>query len=105
MEEKLQQQLDYLLEKYTELLLGETNPDVKEEVRQWILYTHIAKACLRSSNIGINPTRTPKRASKLRYSTLNSSMKHTETIKSFRHQREVPEAFAEKESIKAPFNS
>ena len=78
MEEKLQQQLDGLLEKYTELLLGETNPDVKEEVRQWILYTHIAKACLRSSNIGINPTRTPKRASKLRYSTLNSSMKLTE---------------------------
>lgn len=37
MEEKLQQQLDGLLEKYTELLLGETNPDVKEEVRQWIL--------------------------------------------------------------------
>ncbi|KNX32427.1 hypothetical protein AFK74_14990 [Bacillus amyloliquefaciens] len=44
MEEKLQQQLDGLLEKYTELLLGETNPDVKEEVRQWILYTHIAKS-------------------------------------------------------------
>ncbi|MFZ7634356.1 YusU family protein [Bacillus velezensis] len=37
-------QLDGLLEKYTELLLGETNPDVKEEVRQWILYTHIAKS-------------------------------------------------------------
>lgn len=44
MEEKLQQQLDGLLEKYTELLLGETNSDVKEEVRQWILYTHIAKS-------------------------------------------------------------
>ncbi len=43
MEEKLRRRLDGLLEKYTELLLGETNPDVKEEVRQWILYTHIAK--------------------------------------------------------------
>ncbi len=44
MEQKLQEQLDGLLEKYTELLLGETNDELKEEVRQWILYTHIAKS-------------------------------------------------------------
>ncbi|MBT2574770.1 YusU family protein [Bacillus sp. ISL-51] len=44
MEEKLQQQLDGLLEKYTELLLGETDHELKEEVKQWILYTHIAKS-------------------------------------------------------------
>lgn len=44
MEEKLQQQLDGLLEKYTELLLGETDYELKEEVKHWILYTHIAKS-------------------------------------------------------------
>ncbi|PKJ59230.1 MULTISPECIES: YusU family protein [Bacillus] len=44
MEQKLQEQLDGLLEKYTELLLGETNDELKEEVKQWILYTHIAKS-------------------------------------------------------------
>lgn len=36
MEQKLQEQLDGLLEKYTELLLGETNDELKEEVKQWI---------------------------------------------------------------------
>ncbi|MFD3200789.1 YusU family protein [Bacillus sp. LR_5] len=44
MEQKLQEQLDGLLEKYIELLLGETNDELKEEVKQWILYTHIAKS-------------------------------------------------------------
>lgn len=44
MEQKLQEQLDGLLEKYTELLLGETSNELKEEVKQWILYTHIAKS-------------------------------------------------------------
>ncbi|MBU8611426.1 MULTISPECIES: YusU family protein [Bacillus] len=44
MEQTLQEQLDGLLEKYTELLLGETNDELKEEVKQWILYTHIAKS-------------------------------------------------------------
>ncbi|WP_367387005.1 YusU family protein [Bacillus vallismortis] len=44
MEQKLKEQLDGLLEKYTELLLGESNNELKEEVKQWILYTHIAKS-------------------------------------------------------------
>lgn len=44
MEQILQEQLDGLLEKYTELLLGEINDELKEEVKQWILYTHIAKS-------------------------------------------------------------
>ncbi|AKL86276.1 DUF2573 domain-containing protein [Bacillus atrophaeus] len=44
MEQKLQEQLDGLLEKYTELLLGETDAELKEDVKQWILYTHMAKS-------------------------------------------------------------
>ncbi|MED4856975.1 YusU family protein [Bacillus atrophaeus] len=44
MEQKLQEQLDGLLEKYTELLLGETDAELKEGVKQWILYTHMAKS-------------------------------------------------------------
>ncbi len=86
--------LDGLLEKYTELLLGETNPDVKEEVRQWILYTHIAKSMPPLVKHWNQSYPDAKEGIKARYSILNSSMKHTEkTIKSFRHQREVPEAF------------
>ncbi|MED1739434.1 YusU family protein [Bacillus swezeyi] len=42
--QKLQQQLDGLVEKYTELLLGETNEELKEQVRMWIIYNHIAKS-------------------------------------------------------------
>ncbi|MFN2744191.1 MULTISPECIES: YusU family protein [Bacillus] len=42
--EKLEQQLDGLVEKYTELLLGETNEELKEQVKMWIIYTHIAKS-------------------------------------------------------------
>ncbi|KAA6450584.1 YusU family protein [Bacillus swezeyi] len=42
--QKLQQQLDGLVEKYTELLLGETNEDLKEQVKMWIIYNHIAKS-------------------------------------------------------------
>ncbi|MDQ0929213.1 hypothetical protein QFZ25_003273 [Bacillus atrophaeus] len=44
MEQKLLEQLDGLLEKYTELLLGETDAELKEDVKQWILYTHMAKS-------------------------------------------------------------
>ncbi len=53
MEQKLQEQLDGLLEKYTELLLGETNDELKEEVKQWILYTHIAKSMPPLANLGV----------------------------------------------------
>jgi hypothetical protein len=42
--EELKEQLDGLLEKYTELLLGETNDELKEKVKMWALYTHISKA-------------------------------------------------------------
>ncbi|MCA1031582.1 YusU family protein [Bacillus timonensis] len=44
MNEKLNEQFDGLLEKYTELLLGETSPELKEKVKMWALYTHIAKS-------------------------------------------------------------
>ncbi len=44
MNEKLEQQLDGLLEKYTELLLGEANEEHKENVKAWVLYTYIAKS-------------------------------------------------------------
>ncbi|TLS38773.1 DUF2573 family protein [Pseudalkalibacillus caeni] len=42
--EKLQEQMDGLLEKYTENLLGETNSDLKEKVKIWALYMHISKS-------------------------------------------------------------
>ncbi|MEI5907879.1 YusU family protein [Bacillus spongiae] len=38
------QQVDGLVEKYTELLLGEANEDLKEKVEKWILYTYISKS-------------------------------------------------------------
>ncbi|EIJ80645.1 hypothetical protein PB1_09802 [Bacillus methanolicus PB1] len=44
MEEKFKGQFDALLNKYTELLLGEKNDDLKEKVKIWALYTHIAKS-------------------------------------------------------------
>ncbi|KQL21119.1 YusU family protein [Cytobacillus solani] len=43
MNEALKVQMDGLLEKYTELLLGETSPELKEQVQAWVLYSHIAK--------------------------------------------------------------
>jgi hypothetical protein len=36
-------QFDALLDKYTELLVGETSPENKEMVSQYALYTFIAK--------------------------------------------------------------
>ncbi|WP_078429946.1 YusU family protein [Alkalihalobacterium alkalinitrilicum] len=44
MDEQLKQQLDGLLEKYTELLLGEGDEALKEKVQAWALYTHISKS-------------------------------------------------------------
>ncbi|WP_027409970.1 YusU family protein [Anoxybacteroides tepidamans] len=38
------EQFDALLDKYTELLLGESNAELKEKVKVWILYSHIAKS-------------------------------------------------------------
>jgi hypothetical protein len=44
MDEKLKQQFDGLVEKYSELLLGDTNEELKEKVQIWALYTYISKS-------------------------------------------------------------
>ncbi|MBM7661483.1 hypothetical protein JOC85_002286 [Bacillus mesophilus] len=44
MNEKLVDQLDGLVEKYTELLLGEANDELKKKVQAYVMYTHIAKS-------------------------------------------------------------
>ncbi|KWZ66318.1 YusU family protein [Bacillus altitudinis] len=41
---ELDEKLEGLLDKYTELLLGETNEELKRDVSQWIIYSHIAKS-------------------------------------------------------------
>jgi hypothetical protein len=38
------EQFDALVEKYTELLLGKSSPELKEKVKIWALYSHIAKS-------------------------------------------------------------
>lgn len=43
MDEKLVNQLEGLLEKYTELLLGDSSEELKQKVQSYVLYTHIAK--------------------------------------------------------------
>ena len=35
---------EILLTKYTELLLGDSNPERKDQVMKWALYSHIAKS-------------------------------------------------------------
>jgi hypothetical protein len=44
MENVFVQQLEALLEKYSELLVGDSNKETKEKVKAWALYTHIAKS-------------------------------------------------------------
>mgnify|MGYP005831433729 CR=1 FL=1 len=44
MDKKLTEQLDGLLEKYTELLVGEGSAENVEKVKTWIMYSHIAKS-------------------------------------------------------------
>ncbi|MEH7299470.1 DUF2573 family protein [Neobacillus drentensis] len=44
MEKVFVQQFEALLEKYSELLVGESTEEVKEKVKAWALYTHIAKS-------------------------------------------------------------
>ena len=44
MEKLFVQQFEALLEKYSELLVGETDDDTKEKVKAWALYSHIAKS-------------------------------------------------------------
>lgn len=44
LDKELSKQIDGLLEKYTELLLGEASDELTEKVKIWALYTHIAKS-------------------------------------------------------------
>ncbi|MFS0656156.1 YusU family protein [Bacillus sp. 179-C3.3 HS] len=44
MEHEFDEKLEGLIEKYTELLLGETTEALKKDVKQWVIYSHIAKS-------------------------------------------------------------
>jgi hypothetical protein len=44
MDKNLTEQLNGLLEKYAELLVGEGSPENVEKVKIWIMYSHIAKS-------------------------------------------------------------
>ncbi|OLP65177.1 hypothetical protein BACPU_17110 [Bacillus pumilus] len=44
MEHELDEKLEGLLDKYTELLLGDTTDALKKDVKQWVIYSHIAKS-------------------------------------------------------------
>lgn len=44
MDKEICKQFDGLLEKYTELLVGETSDELTEKVKMWALYSHIAKS-------------------------------------------------------------
>jgi hypothetical protein len=44
MEKTFADQLEALLEKYSELLVGEIDEATKEKVKAWALYSHIAKS-------------------------------------------------------------
>ncbi|MGG1862276.1 YusU family protein [Bacillus safensis] len=41
---ELDEKLEGLLDKYTELLLGESTEELKQDVKQWVIYSHIAKS-------------------------------------------------------------
>jgi len=43
MNEKFMEAFDGLMGKYTELLVGESNTELKEKVKVWALYNHISK--------------------------------------------------------------
>lgn len=43
MEKIFAEQFKALLEKYSELLVGESSEETTEKVKAWALYTHIAK--------------------------------------------------------------
>ncbi|MEH7123806.1 YusU family protein [Bacillus sp. JJ1532] len=44
MNQELKDKLDGLLEKYTELLIGDSNEELKDKVQAWIIYSYIAKS-------------------------------------------------------------
>ncbi|MGG0859825.1 YusU family protein [Bacillus pumilus] len=41
---ELDEKLEGLLDKYTELLVGESTDALKQDVKQWVIYSHIAKS-------------------------------------------------------------
>ncbi|WP_066291207.1 YusU family protein [Bacillus sp. FJAT-29937] len=44
MNQDFKAKLDGLLEKYTELLIGDSNEELKDKVQAWIIYSYIAKS-------------------------------------------------------------
>jgi hypothetical protein len=44
MEKTFVKQFEALLEKYSELMVGDTTNETMEKVKMWALYTHIAKS-------------------------------------------------------------
>ncbi len=44
MEKIFAEQFEALLEKYSDLLVGESSEETKDKVKTWALYTHIAKS-------------------------------------------------------------
>ncbi|MFJ5713777.1 DUF2573 family protein [Neobacillus sp. NPDC093127] len=44
MEKMFADQFEALLEKYSELLVGEASDETNEKVKAWALYSHIAKS-------------------------------------------------------------
>lgn len=44
MNKTFEDQWNGLLEKYTELLLGECNEELKEKVQIWMMYTYMSKS-------------------------------------------------------------
>ncbi|MBT2729114.1 YusU family protein [Bacillus sp. ISL-75] len=44
MEKAFVKQFEALLEKYSELLVGESTDETREKVKVWALYSHIAKS-------------------------------------------------------------
>jgi hypothetical protein len=44
MDKDFNEQLEALLEKYSELLVGDSSQDVKEKVKAWAMYSHIGKS-------------------------------------------------------------
>ena len=44
MEKTFVKQFEALLEKYSDLMVGESTEELKEKVKMWALYSHIAKS-------------------------------------------------------------
>lgn len=43
-QKELPLQMDALIEKYSELLLGNSEKENQEKIKMWIIYTHISKS-------------------------------------------------------------